>query len=395
MLMLIKGGAMRFMRSLVLILLTGFTVSMVQASVPADKAIFSTKPAMNGDQRWRVGYFEGGEYVDYQKILIETIKGLMQLGWIEKVEIPDQEGEQTAQLWRWLQNGIHSDYIEFVNDAHYSAHWNDGVRGQMVEKIINRLNRKGDIDLMIAMGTSAGKALSNDRHHTPTMVLSATDPLSAGIIKSVDDSGYDHIHAAVDPNRHERQVRVFHDIVNFKKLGIAYEDTDNGRSYAALPVIERLSHERGFAIVSCHTQSDISDITIAEASVADCFRTLAPKVDAIYVTAQGGVNGHSIAQLVKIANESRVPTFSQSGSDEVKKGFLLSLSQAGFRYIGEFHASTFAKVFNGALPNQLTQFFEEPPRMAVNLKTAEIVGFNPPLLLLGAADEVYRDIPSE
>ncbi len=386
---------MRFVKSLFLVMLVCVTAPVLHAEVPADKAVFSSDPVKNGEQRWRIGYFEGGEYIDYQKILIETIKGLMKLGWIEKVEIPDQTGEQTAQLWRWLQEGIRSDYIEFVADAHYSAQWNETLRNRMTDSIIDRLNQKNDIDLMIAMGTSAGKALSNDRHHTPTMVLSATDPLSAGIIKSVEDSGFDHIHATIDPNRHERQVRVFHDIVSFRNLGIAYEDSDTGRSYAALPVIERLSRERGFNIISCHTLSDISDIARAEESVANCFRSLAQKTDAIYVTAQGGVNGHSLGKLVQIANQYRVPTFSQSGSEEVRRGFLLSLSQAGFRYIGEFHASTFAKVFNGAQPNQLTQFFEEPPRMAVNLKTAEIVGFNPPLLLLGAADEVFRDISSE
>ncbi|UTW05248.1 ABC transporter substrate-binding protein [Amphritea atlantica] len=369
-------------------------VPFTQADLPAENVDFSTAPVTNNGERWRVGYFEGGEYIDYQKILIETVKGLMKLGWIEKTEIPEQQGEQTAQLWQWLQHGIRSEYIEFVPDAHYTAQWDETIRSQVTEKIIVRLNQN-HLDLMIAMGTWAGKALSNDRHHAATMVLSASDPLSAGIIKSVSDSGYDHVHATVDPNRYDRQVRVFHDIVNFKKLGVAYEDTENGRSYAALDVIERLSRERGFKIVRCHTLSDISDTARAEASVVNCFRELAPQVDAIYVTVQGGVTGNSIGQLVKVSNESRVPTFSQSGSDEVKKGLLLSLSQAGFRYVGEFHASTFAKVFNGALPNQLTQLFEEPPRMAVNLKTAEIVGFNPPLLLLGAADEVYRDIPSE
>ncbi|WP_428033259.1 ABC transporter substrate-binding protein [Amphritea sp.] len=385
---------MRSIKYFGLVLLCLLIMPATQAGVPADKDVFSTAPVTNNGERWRVGYFEGGEYIDYQKIFIETIKGLMQLGWIEKSEIPEQQGEQTAQLWQWLQHGIRSQYIEFVPDAHYSAEWNEALRSQLTEKIITRLNKK-DLDLMIAMGTWAGKSLSNDRHHTPTMVLSASDPLTTGIIKSINDSGHDHVHATVDPNRYDRQVRVFQDIVNFKKLGVAYEDTENGRSYAALDVIEKLSRERGFDIVRCHTLSDISEIARAEASVVDCFRSLAPKVDAIYVTAQGGVNGHSIAQLVRIANKYRVPTFSQSGSDEVKKGFLLSLSQAGFRYIGEFHASTFAKVFNGAMPNQLTQFFEEPPRMAVNLKTAEIVGFNPPLLLLGAADEVYREIPEE
>ncbi|BBB27613.1 ABC transporter substrate-binding protein [Amphritea japonica] len=386
---------MPFIRSMCVIILCCLTVPAALGEAYVDKGVFSTKPVMNGDQRWRIGYFEGGEYIDYQKILIETVKGLMQTGWIDKAEIPDQEGEQTALLWQWLQDEVKSEFVEFVDGAHYSAQWHEAQRDRMAEGIIARLNNENDIDLMIAMGTWAGKALSSDRHDTPTMVLSASDPLAAGIIKSVEDSGFEHIHATLDPNRYERQVRVFHDIVNFKTLGVAYEDSDNGRSYAALDVIENLSQERGFKVARCFTLSDITDTGKAEESVIKCFKKLAPKVDAIYVTVQGGVTGKSIGQLVDIANKHRVPTFSQSGSEEVSKGLLLSLSQAGFRYVGEFHASTFAKVFNGALPNQLTQLFEEPPRMAVNLKTAEVVGFNPPLLLLGAADEVYRDIPEE
>lgn len=382
---------MRLIKSLCVLWLC-MLVPFAFAGVP-DKGVFSTAPLLNEGQRWRVGYFEGGEYTDYQKVLIETVKGLMKLGWIEKTEIPEQQGEQTAQLWQWLKQ-LPSDYIEFVPDAHYSAQWNEDVLESVTDKVIKRLNQH-DLDLMIAMGTWAGKALSNNRHHTPTMVLSTSDPLTAGIIKSIADSGYDHIHATVDPNRYDRQVRVFHDIFDFNNLGVAYEDSVNGRSYAAMDVIEKLSAERGFNIVRCHTVSDVTDMAEAEASVEKCFRELAPKVDAIYVTVQGGVNEQSIGTLVKIANDNGIPTFSQSGSDEVRKGFLLSLSQAGFRYVGEFHAQTFAKVFNGAQPNQLTQFFEEPPRMAVNLKTAEVVGFNPPLLLLGAADEVYRDIPSQ
>ena len=49
-------------------------------------------------------------------------------------------------------------------------------------------------------------------------------------------------------------------------------------------------------------------------------------------------------------------------------------------------------MFNGAKPNQLDQLFEEPPKIAINLKSAELIGFNPPVVLLGAADEIYRDI---
>lgn len=361
-------------------------------SVALDKGNFSTTPVTNNGKKWRIGYYEGGEYIDYQKVLQETAKGLMRLGWIETTQIPVQSGEKTDALWHWLGEVVKSDYIEFVSDAHYSANWDDKLRKSVVDQIIERVNGKQDIDLMIAMGTWAGKDLANNRHQTPTMVLSASDPLSAGIIKSVEDSGFEHIHATADPSRFERQVQVFHEIVKFRRLGIAYEDTVNGRSYAAIDAINKLTKTRNFEVVRCFTKSDISDTTEAEQSVIECFDKLAEKADAIYVTQQGGINSHSIPQLVKLAQEKSIPTFSQSGSEEVKYGFLASLSQAGFRYVGEFHAETFAKIFNGAKPNQLDQHFQEPPKIAINLKTAEIIGFDPPVVLLGAADEVFTEI---
>jgi ABC-type uncharacterized transport system substrate-binding protein len=363
-----------------------------QWTMAGDKGSFPVTPTTNNGQKWRIAYFEGGEYIDYQKIFSETIRSMMKLGWIETAEIPPLEGEETKGLWNWLATDARSKYIEFVPDAHYSTNWDDVLRKKTVETVLRRLNEQKDIDLLIAMGTAAGKDFANDRHKTPTIVISASDPLGAGIIKSVEDSGFDHLHAQVDPNRYDRQLKVFHEIMGFKKLGVAYEDTSNGRSYAALDKIEKVSKERGFEVVRCYTKSDISDTRLAEESVMQCFNELSKSADAIYVTFQGGVNMRSIPELVKIANQNHIPTFSQSGSEEVKYGFLVSISQAGFKYVGEFHAGIIAKVLNGAKPNQLGQLFEEPPKIAINLKTAEIIGFDPPVVLLGAADEIYREI---
>ena len=262
----------------------------------------------------------------------------------------------------------------------------------MANKIINRLNQKKDIDLIIAMGTWAGKDLANNSHHTPTMVLTASDAVGAGIVKSNEDSGFDHVQAHVDPFRYERQVLIFHDIFKFNKLGVAYENSVNGRSYASIDLIEKVSKERNFDIVRCYTQSDIADQELAGKSVINCFEKLTPKVDAIYVTLQGGINSKTVPELVRITNKGHVPTFSQSGSEEVKYGFLLSNSTSGFKYVGLFHAKSIAKVFNGATPRQLEQVFEGPPKIAINLKTAEIIGFDPPMIILGAADEIYEEI---
>jgi ABC-type uncharacterized transport system substrate-binding protein len=378
-------------RIVLVVFLLCFVINMTVSA--ADKGNFSTTPTTKYGKKWRIGYYEGGEYIDYQVILIATIKELMQLGWMEQTEIPPQKGEQTQNLWNWLSANIKSKYIEFSKDAHYSANWDDKLRPKVVEKIIKRLNEQKDLDLMIAMGTWAGQDLANSKHQTSTLAFSVSDAVGAGIIKSADDSGFDHFHVQIDPYRYERQLRTFHDVAGFKKLGVAYEDTVSGRSIAALDKIEQVAKERNFEIVRCYTKDDVPDKKIAEETVKKCFESIAKQgANAIYATVQNGISANSIPQLVKVANSNGIPAFSQSGSHEVKWGFLMSLSQASYKYIGEFYAKTIAKVFNGAKPRDIDQVFEEPPKIAINLKTAEIIGYNPPVDVMLAADEIFQEI---
>ena len=158
-------------------------------------------------------------------------------------------------------------------------------------------------------------------------------------------------------------------------------------------MIEKVAEDRSFELVPCYTKSDISNLQAASDSVKKCFTELVPSVDAIYVTRQGGVNAESIPYLVQIAHKHLIPTFSQSGPGEVRRGFLMSISSAGgFRPAGRFFAATMAQIFNGAKPRQLNQLFEESPSIAINLKTAEVIGFYLKVDLLAAADEIYKDI---
>ena len=318
----------------------------------------------------------------------------MNLGWIEKADLKKikSKRQDTERLWNWLVNSAESDYLEFVKDGYYSANWDDEQRQANKSTLLKRLNSEGEINLVFAMGTWAGLDLANNQHSVPTIIMSTSDPVESGIIKSQDDSGYDHVHARVDPYRYERQLRIFHDIIKFKKLGIAFEDSIYGRSYSAIDTVEKVAADIGFDVVKCYTKSDISDISIASESVIRCFDKLSKEVDAIYVTIQGGVNTESIPNLVEIANKNSIPTFSQLGSKEVQQGFLFSISRPGFKPAGLFLSATIAQVLNGAKPRQLKQVFEETPSIAINLKTAEIVGLYLYADILAAADTIYRDI---
>ncbi|MFT6984448.1 MAG: ABC-type uncharacterized transport system substrate-binding protein [Psychromonas sp.] len=376
-----------------IVLLSLYLIVTISFSAKAtDSQEADAAPVTNEGKPWRIGYYEGGEYIDYQQEFVAMIRALMDLGWIEPKAMPKLSGETTKPLWHWLANEVKSDYIEFIEDAHYSASWDDEKRIETVATVLKRLNTKKEIDLMLAFGTWAGKDMAAGKHHTSTLVVSTSDPLASGIIKSLKNSGAEHLHATIDPYRFERQLKVFHELVGFKRLGVAYENSELGRSYAAIEFVEKVSQEKGFEIVRCYTKSDISDKKTAEDSVVDCFKSLAKNVDAIYVTNQGGVTMDSIPRLVNIVNEQKIPTFSQSGEQEVKYGFLFSLSRSGFRYVAEHNANVIGKIFNGMAPGAIPLIFEEPLKIAINLKSAKIVGFNPPLLLLGAADEIYREI---
>lgn len=371
-----------------LILLISFSVS---DGFPEDRKKYSPMPILKSDgSPWNIGYLEGGYFIDYKESLKAFVKGLEMLGWIEPIRIPEGEfGDSDVKLWRWLSQNIKSDYVEFASDAIWSSDWEAEKREQNRRRVLRRLNRKGDIDLMIAMGTWAGQDLANNLHSTPTVIMSASDPVASNIIKSPEDSGYDNVHAYYDPYRYEKQIRVFHDIFKFKRLGVAYEDTEAGRSYAGLSVLQQMAEKEGFEIVSCFCLNDVPDMNLAFDSLLKCHRELAPNVDAMYLTAHGALVPQKISALLAPFEEHNVPTFSQLGTDLVKAGVLLSAVEAEYETIGLRLAKDVGMIFNGAMPRQLDQIFSEQTRLAINLEEAKKIGWDVPLEILEMADEVY------
>ncbi len=363
----------------------------LSASVNAEN--FSSRPQAEAQQRWRIAYYQGGEYKDYYEYLYAVIKGLKQLGWIEVQPLPDFPDKDTRKLWQWLSLNSKSQYLQFVADGYYSSDWNSDTRQKVRTNLISRLNHSKDIDMVFAFGTWAGQDLANNLHRVPTVVISSSDPLRSGIIKSQDDSGYDHLLASYDPRLQPQQIQVFHRLIGFKKLGVPYENTRSGRSYAGMDLIEQASIDLGFAIVPCYTQSDIADQLLAEQSVVECFDKLAKKVDAIFVSEQGGVNAITTPKLVEIANRYGVPTFSKNSEQAVRYGYLLSLiRRSGVEPEGIFIAENVGRIINGAKPRNLKQIFAGSFSMVLNLKTAEKIGLYLNAELLAAADKLYREI---
>lgn len=360
----------------------------------AGPRVFPVTPTLKPDGgRWRLGYLQGGDYADYPIILSAIIEGLATLGWLPEPTLPDPHTHTAEEVWRYLVEHGGSDYVEFVDDGFYSpGNFDAAQRPATRAALVERLNAARDIDLMIAMGTWAGQDLAQSTVNVPTIVASTSDPIASGIIDNAEDSGHDHIHAKVEPQRYERQVQLFHDIVPYRSLGIVYEDSPEGRTFGGVAAVESMARELGFAVQSCDAPfNDVTAEQAAQGAIA-CYQRLAPSVDAIYVTVHRGVTAASLTPIVQALLDAQVPSFSMLGSEEVRRGVLMSMAQADYKPVGLFHAEVIARIFHGASPRELSQIWLSPAEIAINLKTAELIGFDPPIDILLASDEVYDSI---
>ena len=97
--------------------LIAVSVFLISAGLADAKAIRTT-PTLNNGKKWRIGYLEGGPYINYHGSLKSTVQSFMTMGWIERADIPESSDlENTRNLWVWLSNGAQSNYLEFVKNG--------------------------------------------------------------------------------------------------------------------------------------------------------------------------------------------------------------------------------------------------------------------------------------
>jgi ABC-type uncharacterized transport system substrate-binding protein len=350
-------------------------------------------PVLNQGRKWRIGYYEGGSYVNYPANLKTIVAGLAELAWMAPLTIPDMPDSTASKpVWDYLVQHAHSDYLEFVPDGYWSAHWSKQDRQAIKADIIRRLNERQDIDFMIAMGTWAGQDLSNNEHHTPTMAVSVSDPVRSGMSATAEDSGIDHFHAKCDPTRYIRQLRLFHRLVHFRRLGVVYENTPEGRTYAAMDDIRTVAAERNFEVIPCQAPFSEIDHEASTDRIIQCHEQLSQSADAVFITVHRGIDPKRMDELMAPFLKHKIPTWSQRGPEEVKNGILFSISRGGFKAVGRYHAEVMAQVFHGRRPRSINQLFEDPKLIAINTKMAELIDFKIPHSMMRIADEVYDTI---
>ncbi len=382
-----------------LILILGSPAAPARAETAAPTVLETAKPTVHrppAGRKWRVIYVEGGNFKEYCLTLAGLAHGLEQLGLIAHGRVPVAEDSEDARpLWEWLAANAGGDRLEFLADGYYSAGWDEAERARIKSAVLERIRGRGDVDLILTAGTSAGQDLATAEHRIPVMANSVTSPVASGISRTNQDSGLDHVHVQVDADRLERQVRIFYDLFKFQRLGVPLDSSPQGRAALGQSLLEGMARELNFTLVPCMRDLEISDAELSVRNLRECLEILVRDSDAVFLTFNNGMRPEHMAELLAPLIKYKRPSFSQSGPDETALGVLVSLGQDNYEAAGLFEARALQEIVDGRKPREVNQIFDSPLTLAVNLAMARAIGWNPPFEVLVTADELYQTLARE
>ncbi|MCT4621747.1 MAG: hypothetical protein N4A62_20465 [Marinisporobacter sp.] len=349
-----------------------------------------TPAKINGD-KFKIGYIESAEFVNYPASFYYLLKGLEEIKWIKNIDhIPFQIGQKvTKPMWSYLANKEVSSSLEFVEDFHYTLEY---MNEEDKEAMRNRIE-KNEVDLLIVLGTAAGKLVSNINTDTPRMIFSVTDAVKVGISENYERSNKPNIWAHTDPERFERQLKAFYDLFKFKNIGIVMENSNRAKAFTPLEEIKKLADEFGIKLTVKYVDMPINsnDYDRYKEDLKNAYNEISNEVDAFYITV-AAIDYHWLEETLDPFYKKNIPVFSQLGGKEVAYGALMSINVSSFKEIGQFGARRIVQVLKGEKPEELTQKFVSTPQIDINLEVARKIEYPVSFNLLLVADQVYLKI---
>ena len=143
------------------------------------------------------------------------VNGLVTIGWMNELKFSNNFDKTISSFLREIKTQNYSDYIEFSSDLFFDFNWDDG-RIPLIKnsKIFSSVD---GVDLIICLGTYAADFIVNKSNYNkiPVLADAISDPISAGIVSSIEDSGYDFLSVRCDPIVYYSQIKLFFDFVKF------------------------------------------------------------------------------------------------------------------------------------------------------------------------------------
>ena len=276
----------------------------------------------------------------------------------EKVEIGVTQIVEHPSLdnaYKGFQKALEDEGIEAEYDVQIAQ--GDQNNNQTIAN-----NFAGDgVDLIFANSTPSATGALNATKDIPIVFTSVTDPVSAGLVKSMEEPG-GNISGTTDlhPEAIPSTIKFMAEQFEGNRVGIIYNAGEQN-SVAQVDAVEKVLKENKLSLVP---------VTVSTSSeVKQAAESLAGKADMIYIVTDNTVVS-ALESVIQVANEQDIPLF-VGELDSVKRG---GFAAYGFEYydIGYEAGQMAAQILKGE--KKVSELPVQPPqklKLLINEKAAK------------------------
>ena len=213
----------------------------------------------------------------------------------------------------------------------------------------------------------------------PVVFLHVTDPVAAGVVKSLGHPGGNMTGLVALGNAPLKEVQLFKEIVPGLHRMLVLADPDD----PGVPQFRREVQQVASALKITTVERDAR----TQAELEQIFVPLSrSNTDGVFIASLNlRVKFHSV--ILRLATKQRLPVAGHR-SEWVEQGALFSYAE-NIREVGRVAAGRYVdKIFKGAKPADLPVEAYERPELVINLKTAKAFGLTVPQWMLRRADRV-------
>ncbi|MCK8601602.1 ABC transporter substrate-binding protein [Desulfoferrobacter suflitae] len=232
------------------------------------------------------------------------------------------------------------------------------------------------VDLIHSIATPTSQACVNATKTIPIVISSVTDPVGAGLVKSLERPG-GNVTGTTDRSPVDRQLDLILEIVpTAKRIGFMYNSGEDN-SISSLRQLQEEAAKRGMEVVEA-TVSNSSGVYLAA-------KSLAGKVDVMHIPTDNTVVS-AFESVVKVCEENKIPLFA-ADIDSVPRGAVGALAIDYYR-LGRQSGDMAARILQGADPADMPVETLKDLKLVINRNAAQRMGVAIPQAVAERADKV-------
>ena len=227
------------------------------------------------------------------------------------------------------------------------------------------------VDVAVGIATPIAIALANTMKNTPIVFGTVTDPLGAGLVKTLEH-GEGNITGMSDELPSKEHIKLFKEIAGIKTLGYIYTSNEDN-SLSSLELVKAGCKEAGIELV---TQAISTSAEVKQAAEA---------LDNTVFSA--------LPSLVSVFNKAKKPIFSGDVTGAMEGGCFMA---SGFNYYKAGYATgeLVVQILNGKKPSEIPVRFMTKPEdsdLLFDLDAAKACGITIPEKYLSQATYIYEN----